>query len=141
MRKSPGYFTYRIIVKEKFNINFHVSKNDRCDVGDAWENAKHKRDDELTKVKEEHDREKELSENFKSKLKERAKNDYLICVSAFDFQKTLLAPAGNSSSFYYRMKLRLSHFTVSNISCLKNVHCFLRSEDEARKGFCLFYFS
>ena len=77
---------------------------------------------------------KKLSRNFKSKLKGRAKNDDSICVSAFDFQKTLLAPASNSSSFYYSMRLRLYHFTVTNISCLKNVHCFLWSEDEARKG-------
>ena len=29
---SASYFTCRIIVKEKFNIKFHVPKKDRCDL-------------------------------------------------------------------------------------------------------------
>ena len=75
-----------------------------------------------------------MSRIFKAKCKDMAKSNPTVAASAFDFPKTLLAPAGNSSSFYYSRRLRLYHFTVSSISNLLDINCYLWNEDQAGKG-------
>ncbi|XP_077976142.1 uncharacterized protein LOC144432013 [Styela clava] len=129
------YEAYLSIFHDNFNIKFHQPKKDRCDICDAWDNTKDSlRTTEIVKSKAEHDQEKNLSRVFKAQIKEKAQDNSHIQASAFDFQKTLLAPAGESSSFYYSMRLRNYNFTVSDISSFKEVHCYLWNEEEAKKG-------
>ena len=129
------YDTYRTIVNEKFNLKFQLPKKDRCDRCEAWKNTKNEeRSPEDIQAKKEHDDEKSLSRFYKTNIKRQAKECSTTCASAFDFQKTLLAPAGNSSSFYYSQRLRIYHLTVTDLTNLKHVNCYLWSENNAKKG-------
>ena len=129
------YDTYRTIVNEKFNLKFQLPKKDRCDRCEAWENTKNEeRSPEDIQTKKEHDDEKSLSRFYKTNIKRQAKECSTTCASAFDFQKTLLAPVGNSSSFYYSQRLRIYHLTLTDLTNLKHVNCYLWSENNAKKG-------
>ena len=129
------YDTYRTIINEKFNLKFQLPKKDRCDRCEAWENTKNEeRSPEDIQAKKEHDNEKSLSRFYKTNIKRQAKECSTTCASAFDFQKTLLAPAGNSSSFYYSQRLRIYHLTVTDLTNLKHVNCYLWSKNNAKKG-------
>ena len=130
-----SYSAYRTIFQQHFNIKFHKPKKDRCDTCDGWENLPEQaRSEEMHSKKIEHDQEKDLSREFKKDVKELARKHSHIKAAAFDFQKTLLIPAGNSSSFYYSLRLRQYNFTVTDISDLQHINCYLWNEAEAGKG-------
>jgi len=52
-------------------------------------------------VKKNHLKDKDLARNIKQVAKENASKDLTKCAAAFDLQKVLLTPYGQTSSFYY----------------------------------------
>ena len=86
-------------------------------------------------VYKQHQAEKKSAKEYKVQLKEVGEKEEGVAVAAFDFQKTLLCPYGQTSSFYYSQRLRNYHFTITNINSMKTV-CYLWKETQAKKGSC-----
>ena len=65
-----------------------------------------------------------------------AENEENVLVAAFDLEKVLLCPHGQTSSFYYCKRLTLHNFTVTDIVSMKKTMYYMWQEEEAEKGSC-----
>ena len=134
--KVESYDFYLRTFTSRFNLKFHKPKKDACDMCSIKENTPEKeRSEEQIIAYKNHLNEKEAARKFKCDAKTKAAEDSQTVVAAFDLQKTLLCPYGQSSSFYYSQRLRNYNFTITNINSMDS-SCFLRNETEARKGSC-----
>lgn len=91
---------YLYVLKKEFpKLGFFIPKKDKCDECVRYENLKIPRDEGDFKV---HIEESKLAQNSKKNDKERAKqNPEKFLMAVFDFQKILILPFGEISSFYY----------------------------------------
>ena len=128
---------YRNIFKTKFNLKFNKPKKDACDICVSYANTPADlRTKEMEEELQQHIKEKEMARDLKNNLKEQAKlQPSKMVVAAFDMQKTLQSPHGDTSSFYYSRRLKTFNFTITNI-CTMKPYCFIWNEGDAGKGSC-----
>ena len=69
---------------------------------------------------------------FKECKKEEGKKEEVM-TTAFDLEKVLLSPYGQTSSFYYSKRLKVHNFTVTDIQNMITT-CYVWHEGEANKG-------
>ena len=93
------------------------------------------RNEDLENSHKFHLKEKEQARMFKQKKKKDSKHDPTQIAVAFDYQKTLLAPCGEVSSFYYSLRLKTFNFTLTQLATGAHT-CYVYSEEEAKKGSC-----
>ena len=133
---TENYNFYSRVFREKFNLKFQKPKKDVCDKCQTYKNIPiESRSDEMKEKQEKHIEEKDLTREFKSKMKSDGKQDQEMLVAAFDLEKVLLCPHGQTSSFYYCKRLKVHNFTVTDIVSMKT-SCFIWHEGEAEKGSC-----
>lgn len=135
--KSESYDFYLHVFKDRFNLKFNRPKKDVCDYCTSFKNMPEylKSQEEIQKYTD-HLEEKDRVRVLKAEMKQFAvKNALLSHVAVFDFQKTLLSPHGQTSSFYYSQRLRNYNFTITNIANMKT-YCYLWNETEGKKGAC-----
>jgi len=87
------------------------------------------------KSQKNHLKDKYLARNIKQVAKENASKDLTKCAAAFDLQKVLLTPYGQTSSFYYSRRLANYNFTVTELDSM-STWCYFWSESECQKGSC-----
>ena len=71
---------------------------------------------------------------MKEAAKVQASEDKEMVAAAFDLQKVLLTPFGQTSSFYYSRRLANHNFTVTELNMTTS--CYFWSESECNKGSC-----
>ena len=134
--ETESYDTYYMIFKQQFNLKFKKPKKDQCDTCTTFQNLPDDLlTDELVLNQNNHLNEKNLARENKNKMKLKALNDESVVAAVFDFQKTLLCPHGQTSSFYYTRRLKNYNFTITSLSSMKTV-CFLWNECDGKKGAC-----
>lgn len=122
---------YLYILKTEFpKLGFFVPKKDKCDECVKNENLKIPRDEGDFKV---HLDESKLAQNSKKEDKEKAKqNPEAFLMAIFDFQKILILPFGDISSFYYKRNLHFHNFTVYSAAD-REAFCYTWLETEGKK--------
>ena len=68
-------------------------------------------------------------------MKERAKAEIEKTTAAFELEKVLLCPFGETSSFYYSRRLKNHNFTVTTLDSME-IFCYLWHEGEGEKASC-----
>ena len=125
-------FYYRVF-NERFYLKFHKNKKDNCDKCEDFKNIPEaQRTDEQIAEHDLHLDEKENARQYKECKKEEGGKEEVITV-AFDLEKVLLSPYGQTSSFYYSKRLKVHNFTVTDIKHMKTL-CYVWHEGEAKKG-------
>ena len=112
----PKICSYTKIFLEKFNLGFHKPKKDQCSQCNAQKNM-------TPEQKKENEEEHQL--NFFNKK--------IVQYFAFDLQKMLQTPYGETGELYYYSK-----FAVYNLTCFDMVsrqgYCFVWDETIAKRG-------
>ena len=78
---------------------------------------------------------KNLVREIKVAAKVQANINKETVAAAFDLQKALLTPYGQTSPFYYSRRLANYNFTVTQIQNM-STSCYFWSESECNKGSC-----
>jgi len=107
-------FYYRVF-HEKFNIKFQKPKKDVCD--QEYQNTENKT--EGMKIEQQkHLQDKDTVRAIKENAKTEASKSMKFAAAAFDLEKVLLTPHGQTSSFYYSRRLSHHNFTVTEVVLL-----------------------
>lgn len=122
------------IFRERFNLKFQKPKKDNCDTYEEFKNTVSP-SEEVKLAQKSHLVDKDLARKIKTAAKEDASKDITKCVAAFDLQKVLLTPYGQTSSFYYSRRLANHNFTVTELESM-STYCYFWSENECQKGSC-----
>lgn len=131
-----NYDFYSRVFRERFDLRFQKPKKDECDRCTDFNNTPvEARTEEMIDQQERHVTDKEMAREHKIQMKEQAQNHPNIIAAAFDLEKVLLCPYGQTSSFYYSKRLKVHNFTITDINSMET-HCFLWHEGEAEKGSC-----
>lgn len=131
---AENYAFYKRVFNEHFDLKFQKPKKDQCDKCTTYKNTPvEARSDEAIAEQEHHISEKKLAREHKEKMKQEACKSKTTLTAAFDLEKVLLAPHGQTSSFYYSRRLKNHNFTITDISNMET-YCYLWSEEEASKG-------
>ena len=131
--KAENYAFYFSVFSKRFNLKFQKNKKDKCNQCESFQNTPEDIRTEDQKEKQDlHLDEKENAREFKQKKKEEGKKNNVI-TAAFDLEKVLLCPYGQTSSFYYSKRLKLHNFTITDIEEMVT-HCYVWHEGEADKG-------
>jgi len=131
--KVEDYKFYHRIFTERFNLKFQKNKKDQCDKCEGFKNTPDdKKTPEMIAEHDMHIDEKASARDLKAEMKLQGKDDGVVS-SAFDLEKVLLAPHGQTSSFYYSKRLKIHNFTITDITSMET-HCYVWHEGEAAKG-------
>lgn len=131
-----SYDFYLRVFKEKFNLKFQSLKKDRCDTCETFRNLDiTNKTDEVKKAQANHLKDKDAVREIKEKSKISAQSKTTMIAAAFDLQKVLLTPFGQTGSFFYSRRLANYNFTVTEINNM-NTTCYFWSEFECQKGSC-----
>ena len=127
---------YCRVFHSRFNLKFNKSKKDACDYCTSFNNIPLEL---LTEhAKEEHNShlfEKDKAREFKKEMKMKAKETECVVTAAFDMQKVLLLPHGETSSFYYSRRLRVTNLSITELDSMVT-RCYIWDESQAKKGSC-----
>lgn len=131
--KVENYNFYLRVFTTRFNLKFHKNKKDKCNSCESFKNTPEDiRTEEQIDKNDKHLDEKENARLYKARMKEEGKKSNVIA-AAFDLEKVLLCPHGQTSSFYYSKRLKVHNFTITDIASMVT-HCFVWHEGEAQKG-------
>ena len=120
----------------RFNLKFNRPQKDACDTCTSYKNlSQEQKTDAIEREQAEHLAEKDKARNFKMLTKENSTSHNDIVSAAFDVQKVMLLPQGETSSFYYTRRLHVTNFTITKLNSM-DTFCFLWHEGEAKKGSC-----
>ena len=135
--KSPQKkWLYFNVFDSRFNLKFNRPQKDACDTCTSYKNlSQEQKTDAIEREQAEHLAEKDKARNFKMLMKEKSTSHSDIVSAAFDVQKVILLPHGETSSFYYTRRLRVTNFTITKLNSM-DTFCFLWHEGEAKKGSC-----
>ena len=126
-------FYYRVF-HEKFNIKFQKPKKDVCDTCQEYQNTENKT--EGMKIEQQkHLQDKDTVRAIKENAKTEASKSMKFAAAAFDLEKVLLTPHGQTSSFYYSRRLSHHNFTVTELDNM-STWCYFWSEHECERGAC-----
>ena len=130
------YNFYATVFRECFNLKFQMLKKDKCDTCEAYRNQEPETLTDVMKLDQQnHLKEKEAVKKIKKECKEDGQVDKKLVVAAFDLQKVLLTPFGQTSSFYYSRRLTNHNFTITDIVSMET-SCYFWTEAECQKGSC-----
>ena len=130
-----NYKFYHSIFKQRFNLKFQRNKKDQCDKCEGFRNTPvENKTADMIIDHDKHIDEKDSAGDLKAEMKRLGENDNVVS-SAFDLEKVLLAPHGQTSSFYYSKRLKIHNFTVTDITNMETF-CYVWHEGEAAKGSC-----
>ena len=115
-------------------MKFHIPKKNCCDFCVAYNNSPNK-SAELIEKYDLHQAQKNQCRKKKEELKALGKACRNTLVAVFDLQKTFLCPHGDSSSFYYSLRLKLWNLSITNIYNMNTI-CYIWDESTAKKGSC-----
>lgn len=122
---------YRDIVNRNFNLGFHTTKKDQCNLCHAYNNTSRHTDADKTAY-EEHLKAKNYTKKLKQQDKQDAKDsDGSIVTAVFDFEKVFNCPHGNVNLFYYKLKLSCFNFTIFDVVKKKGI-CYIWDETVAK---------
>lgn len=135
---------YLDIFNTKFNISFFRPKKDRCNICNNWENAQSLKDKDSALYKklesrfEEHkiqkDKARSLKDFDKSEFIKNSRSDWKnVAVACFDYEKVLAIPKSETNAFYYKRKIGVCNFTVTDIGRSETV-CYVYDDTIAKKG-------
>ena len=131
--KVENYDFYNRVFRERFNLKFHKNKKDTCDKCQNYDNTpEEQRTEEQIAEHDLHLDEKENARQVKECKKEEGQKKEVM-TAAFDLEKVLLSPYGQTSSFYYSKRLKVHNFTVTDIQDMLTL-CYVWHEGEANKG-------
>ena len=131
---AENYAFYKRVFNEHFDLKFHKPKKDECGKCTSFNNTpEDAQSEEVCVEQEEHIKEKELAQKKKEDLKEESAQSKTHLAAAFDLEKVLLSPHGQTSSLYYSRRLKNHNFTVTDIPSMET-YCFLWNEEQADKG-------
>ena len=108
---AENYAFYKRVFNEHFDLKFHKPKKDECDKCTSFNNTPEDAQSEEVCVEQEHIKEKELARKKKEDLKEESAQSKTHLTAAFDLEKVLLSPHGQTSSFYYSRCLKNHNFS------------------------------
>lgn len=136
LKQEESYDFYRRTFNTRFKLKFHAPKKDQCDICESYKNTPSElKTEDLEKSHNCHIVEKNKARLFKQKMKEESKQDATTSAIAFDYQKTLLTPSGEVSSFYYSLRLKTYNFTLTQLATGAHA-CYVYTEEDAKKGSC-----
>jgi len=102
-----NYSFYKRVFHEHFNLKFQKPKKDLCHKCTAFKNTPTEaRTKDACDQHEKHIKQKKLAREFKESMKNEANKSTKVLTAAFDLEKVLLAPHGQTSSFYYSRRLK-----------------------------------
>ncbi|XP_057305163.1 uncharacterized protein LOC130642101 [Hydractinia symbiolongicarpus] len=129
-----NYAFYYRVFKEKFNLKFQQPKKDKCDTCEAYNNLdKTQIDKEVEQSQKNHLHDKDRVREIKETCKKMASENTDVLAAAFDLQKVLLCPFGQTSSFYYSRRLTNHNFTITELDNM-DTYCYFWNESQCRKG-------
>ena len=109
---AENYAFYKRVFNEHFDLKFQKLQKDECDKCTSFNNTpEDARSEEVCVEQEEHIKEKELARKKKEDLKEESAQLKTHLTAAFDLEKVLLSPHGQTSSFYYSRCLKNHNFS------------------------------
>ena len=111
---QESYDFHRRTFQTRFNLKMHKPKKDVCDLCTAYEQVL------VYKLRQ---AKKKSAREYKAQLKEVGEKEEGSAVAAFDLKKTLLCSYGQTSFFYYLLRLRNYNFTITDINSMKTVCC------------------
>lgn len=128
----------------EFNISFFRPKKDRCNVCCNFENAKFLKDQDsnlFRKIETRYNKhviDKEKARSLKNQDKANflkfSKGDWKNSVVAcFDYEKVLSIPRSDTNAFYYKRKIGVCNFTLTDIGRNQTI-CYCYDETIAKKG-------
>lgn len=123
---------YREIFNTEFNLSFFVPKKDQCALCQSYTNSSEEEREKVQARYDDHNRNKLLSREEKSKDANLAREGSLI-VACFDLQAVLQVPCGDISVLYYKRKLNCFNFTIFDVG-KKEGFCFFWNESIAKRG-------
>lgn len=127
---------YRDIFNTEFNLCFFTPKKDQCDACTSYQMLSIDEQALKSEAYELHIKSKDLARKQKDTMKNEAQISNGSTIAAvFDFQKTLICPRGESSSFYYKRKLGVHNFTVYNMNYLTG-YCYMWDDSLTGTGSC-----
>lgn len=134
-QKVATYRQYCDVFSSEFNISFFISKKDRCDDCEMYNNSTAEQKLEMQADYEEHILNKDLAQAMYNadRIVSRQKTSKHLVVASFDFEKTLICPKANTSVFYYKRKLTVSNFTIVDEGIHED-NCYVYDEAVAGKG-------
>ena len=131
-----SYDFYFRVFKERFNLKFQKPKKDKCDTCESYNNLDKSVITEETEASQKnHLLDKEAVMKIKERCKNLAKSNDKVLAAAFDLQKVLLCPYGQTSSFYYSRRLANHNFTITELDNM-NTASFFWNESDCQKGSC-----
>lgn len=128
---SVKLHTYRRIFCAQYNYSFHRPKKDTCITCEKYNNANNKED--LQEMYDQHQRNKILARESKSKDKEVAKLNKALKVFTFDMQSVLSSPCLNVSCLYYARKFSTYNSTFYDMENGEG-YCFVWNESQGNRG-------
>ena len=131
-----NYRFYHNVFQTRFNLKFQKPKKDKCDACTEFTNTPaDKRTSEYVDSHNHHLVCKDIVREIKKGVKVLSARDPLTSGCAFDLQKVMQCPHGNTSSFYYSRRLKNHNFTITDIETMTS-ECFIWNEEQANKGSC-----
>ena len=131
-----NYHFYSRVFHERLNLKFQRLKKDMCDTCETFKNANEANVTAEEKLAQQnHLNDKNLVREIKDVAKVQAGIDKEMVAAAFDLQKVLLTPYGQTSSFHYSRSLKNYNFMVTEIQNM-STSCYFWSESECNKGSC-----
>ena len=131
-----NYHFYSRVFHERLNLKFQRLKKDMCDTCETFKNANEANVTAEEKLaQQDHLNDKNLVREIKDVAKVQAGIDKEMVAAAFDLQKVLLTPYGQTSSFHYSRSLKNYNFMVTEIQNM-STSCYFWSESECNKGSC-----
>ena len=127
-----SYSFYYRVFNERFNLKFQQPKKDKCDTCETFNNLPNPSTEEK-ESQNRHINDKKYVREIKELCKTKAKENVETLAAAFDLQKVLLCPHGQTSSFFYSRRLANHNFTITELESM-DTHCYFWNESECRKG-------
>lgn len=110
--QAANYDTYSRIFNTEFNIGFFLPKKHQCDICEGYKNSTGEEKAKLDEKYQRHQEEKTLSREEKNIDKQMTQRGE-IHLTVYDLQAVLPVPMGQSSAFFYKLRLNCYNFTVS----------------------------
>ena len=108
--------TYWNICNTSFNIGFHKSKKDQCNVCLEFSNSTPEQAGKLNEEYSVHQSNKAVARDLKENYNLKAQSDSTFSCYAFDLRKVLNLPYGENRLFYYSRNFSMCNVTFTDLA-------------------------
>lgn len=112
-RDKGNYMAYYKIFSNEFNLGFYQPKKDQCDLCVSYDNSNNEQKQDLEEKYLKHLEEKTLSRSEKFTDRQNITKDRKVVV--YDLEAVLQCPRGDTSAFYYKLKVNSYNFTLTEL--------------------------